>query len=78
MVKEPLRDLIERHFPQYDDEGRVRRFSPAKFAVGLMDVSPQTVFTWFERDSLPTNRAKKLVELSNGSLTLEDLLPYLR
>lgn len=51
--------------------GTIRRtLAPA------LEVSYQYVFRWVQENRIPPKYARKIVELSDGRVTLEDILPY--
>lgn len=70
----PLHDLLLRACPP-DDEGRQSIPRLAEF----MGTSHQNIYKWIANNRIPTvhNRASKLVELSNGRLTMLELMPYI-
>lgn len=51
--------------------GTIRRtLAPA------LGVSYQYVFRWVQEKRIPPKYARKIVELSDGRVTLDDILPY--
>lgn len=41
-----------------------------------LGISPQAIYKWIERDTVPAGWVRSLVELPGSELTLEDLTPY--
>lgn len=68
-----LYKLLDKSFPQF--RARQGKLSIRHIAVGL-DIHTQSVSKWCLLDRVPANQVKKLVELSNGKLTVEQLQPF--
>lgn len=71
---EKLQALLDEAFPQF----RNKNGDLSIFKLGMkFEVPPQTVYQWIRRGRVPPARAKKLIEISRGRLTLEKLEPFL-
>ena len=42
----------------------------------LMGIAPQTVQGWTHRNRLPMRRAYQIAQLTDGKVTLDELLPF--
>lgn len=66
-------DMLDAAFPQYRTRfGGLDVYTLA----GNLDMQPQSVYRWFNKETIPADRVKTLVRLSKGRLTEEKLIPF--
>lgn len=51
-------------------------FKSIPLLASALNLSRQAVYAWIEKDCIPASRAKSLVKLSNGKVTMEQLVPF--
>ncbi|MGI9503712.1 MAG: hypothetical protein ACR2RE_11735 [Geminicoccaceae bacterium] len=68
----PVQGLLLKACPPDDNEV----VSVNKMAE-IMGLAPQSVFRWCRLNAIPAKRAQLIVDVSNGAVTLEELLPHI-
>lgn len=67
-----LQDLLLKACPPAKDSGRVS----IPVLAAQLGITASYVYKWIEQNQVPPKYVRKIVEISNGELTLEDFHPY--